>query len=199
MLKLRKVAITGGLASGKSSVCRFLSELGACVVSADKIVHQLLSPNTSIGQQVIALFGEEIVVSGQIDRSKIAKKVFNNQDLLNSLEKILHPAVRAEIDRQYHQFTEKNPQSLFVAEIPLLFEGTGENNFDATIAVVSDVENCRKRFMDSGYSGAEYDRRMAQQLTMDEKARRADFIIENYGTLHDLQKATNKLFKTLMQ
>src|SRR5262245_55950333 len=103
MLILKKVAVTGGLSCGKSSVCRIFKELGAYVVSADDIVHQLLTPQTKPGQQVIELMGSDIVVDQHIDRSKIAKKVFGNLKLLKSLEQILHPAVRHEIDKKYQQ------------------------------------------------------------------------------------------------
>ncbi len=90
MLKLEKVAITGGLSCGKSSVCRYFKELGAYVISADEIVHQLLIPTNELGQEVIALLGKDIAVNGTIDRSMIAKKVFENKTLLLSLEKLIH-------------------------------------------------------------------------------------------------------------
>ena len=100
MLELVKVAVTGGIASGKSSACRFFKELGAHVVSADNIVHRLLSPETKVGLQVIHLLGPEIVTKGQISRRAIAKKVFNNPLLLEALEKIIHPAVNEELDKE---------------------------------------------------------------------------------------------------
>ena len=119
---LRKIAITGGLSCGKSSVCRIFKELGAYVISADEVVHQLLSPTTNLGRQVISLLGADIVVDKQIDRSKIAKKVFKQPALLQSLENLLHPAVRDEIEKQYQQIANQPSPPLFVVEIPLLFE-----------------------------------------------------------------------------
>ena len=101
MLTLRRVGITGGLACGKTAVRKVFEELGAYVVDADEIVHKLLSPNTSIGKQVTDLLGKDILTDGQIDRGKIARKVFNDQLLLQALEKIIHPAVMLEIERQY--------------------------------------------------------------------------------------------------
>lgn len=199
MLKLNKVAVTGGLACGKSSACRFFKALGAYVVSADEIVHQLLSPQISLGQQVIALLGADIVVNGQIDRSLIAKKVFNNQKLLQSLQMILHPAVQDEIERQYQKVKKEGSFPLFVAEIPLLFETAGEKTFDYTVAVRTDPEYCRQRFKAStGYGDDEYNKRMAQQLSPDEKARRADYTIENNGTAEDLYKAVVYLYQMLI-
>ena len=85
MLKIKKVAVTGGLAAGKTTVCQLFKELGACVVSADEIVHQLLSPGTAVGQQVVSLLGSDIISDQGLDRKKIAAKVFSQPDLLLSL------------------------------------------------------------------------------------------------------------------
>lgn len=198
MLKLSKVAITGGLSSGKSSVCRFFKELGAHVVSADEIVHQLLSPNTNLGQQIIKLIGHDIVVNGRIDRSIIAKRVFNNQALLESLEKLLHPAVLNEIERQYQQAKAQQKASLFVVEIPLLFEISGEDKFDCVIDVWCDPEICQKRFKETtGYGDDEYNKRMARQLSPEEKAKRADDIINNNGNMEDLRRAVVAVFNKI--
>lgn len=198
MLMLRKIAVTGGLACGKSSVCQIFRDLGAYVVSADEIVHQLLSSKTSLGQQIIALLGNDIVVNDQIDRSAVAKKVFPNKALLQSLQKLLHPAVMAEIERQYHQVKEQNNVPLFVAEIPLLFEIAKEADFDAAVAVFADDEVSRKRFKAAtGYGNEEYNRRKLQQLPPEEKAKRANHVIYNQGSLKQLRQSVEKLFQTL--
>lgn len=202
MLKLKKVAVTGGLSCGKSSVCRLFKELGAYVVNADEIVHQLLSPEAPIGQQVIKLIGPDIVVNRQIDRSKIAKKVFNDPKLLRSLEEILHPAVTDEIKKQYQQAQTQGSASLFVVEIPLLFEtdlGQFNGQYDATIAVIADPAVCRRRFQESTrYDKDEFNKRMARQLSPEEKARRADFVIRNDGSFEDLRQAVIATYNILV-
>ncbi len=197
---LSKVAVTGGLSCGKSSVCRFFKELGAHVVSADEIVHQLLSsPKTSLGQQVIALLGADIVVDGRIDRNQIAKKVFNDPAWLISLEKLLHPAVLSEIENRYQQVNNQGDVALFVAEIPLLFEVAGENYFDYTIAVHAPIDVCRRRFISAtGHAAAEYDKRMTRQFSAEDKAKRADFVIENHGSTEEMHKAVCHLFNKLV-
>ncbi|CCB85618.1 MULTISPECIES: dephospho-CoA kinase [Parachlamydia] len=200
MLKYRKIAVTGGLSSGKSSVCRFFKDLGAYVVSADLIVHQLLSPETAPGQKVIHLLGEEILVDRQIDRSKVAQKVFNNPELLKSLEKILHPAVWDEIERSYQTAYREQNTSLFVAEIPLLFEAGAENIYDSTIAILADPKVSQQHFMDAtGLDAIAYEKRMAQQLSPYEKAHRADYVIINNGNLVDVQEMVKILFDQLTQ
>lgn len=197
MLTLRKVAVTGGLSCGKSSVCLFFKELGSYVVSADEIVHQLLSPDTDIGQQVINLLGNDILLNGKIERGFIANKVFNNHALLLSLENILHPAVLSEIETQYQQAKVKQQVPLFIAEIPLLFEANGQGNFDLIIDVWSDPEVCRQRFKaTTGCDAKEFDKRMSRQLPPEEKAKRADIVINNTGNLQDLHGAVVNLFRT---
>lgn len=199
MLSLRKIAVTGGLACGKSLVCRFFQELGAYVVSADEIVHQLLSPKTDLGQQVIRLIGTEIVIDDQIDRAQIAKKVFNQPKLLKSLEQITHPAVSNELKQRYQEAQKNRNTPLFVAEIPLLFEAGFEPFFDSVIAVVADQEICKKRFRQAtGYGPQEYAKRSGQQLSAMEKARRADFIIYNNGSQEEVQQAVEEIYHCLL-
>jgi dephospho-CoA kinase len=201
MLKLKKVAVTGGISSGKSLVCRYLGEFGAHVVDADQIVHHLLIPDSELGQQVIKLIGPQIVVGEKIDRSKIAKIVFLNPRLLKSLENLLHPRVYEEIERQYDAVRkQKEPPPLFVAEIPLLFETGGDKLFDLTVAVVSPQEICWERYRQkTGHEREDFNRRAACQLTPDQKAKQADIAIHNEGTAEDLKKQTRKIFDLLVK
>ncbi|MBI2743805.1 MAG: dephospho-CoA kinase [Chlamydiales bacterium] len=197
MLTLNKVAVTGGLASGKSSVCQILKACGAYVISADKVVHELLTPNSVVGQRVIDLLGSEILNDHKIDRDKIAKKVFSSPELLDSLEKILHPAVLNEIQRAYQKTREDQKHSLFVAEIPLLYESESHEFFDVVIAVVSDETLCQKRYADATKrTSKEYYLRMKRQLEPHVKAAKADYVITNNGTYEDLKHQVQQLYQT---
>jgi len=198
MLIFRKGAVTGGLSCGKSTVCRILKELGAYVMSADEIVHKLLSPKTDIGQKVVNLIGAEILIDGQIDRSVIAKKVFNQPHLLQSLENLLHPAVQEEIETESAYVESNQLASVFIAEIPLLFETGGERFFDFTIAVVADVKQCQERFIKATHKSiAEFEKRSARQLSMEEKAQKATYTIVNNNSLADLKLTVAKLYTNL--
>lgn len=199
MLKLRKVAVTGAIASGKTTVCRFFEELGAYVISADKIVHQLLSPTTDIGRQVIEMLGADIVVDGELNREVIAQKVFCDSSLLEQLEKRIHPEVQKVIKAQYQVISQKH-YPLFIVEIPLLFESGQATDFDTVIVVTAKTPKCRERFMQSGrYSAAEFDRRSQRLLPIDQKIKRADFVIHNDGSLEELHQQVITIFKTLKE
>lgn len=199
MLKLRKVAITGGVACGKSLVRKYLAELGAIAVDADAIVHQLLTPETQLGKKIIELFGTGIIVNGKISRERIAKKAFLNPKLLRSLEELLHPPVYEEIERRF-QDESKRPDAppLFVAEVPLLFESGGEVFFDVTVAIVANREKCWERYRTAtGNEREDFDRRMARQLNEEEKAKRADYVIRNDSTSKELRESVVSLYGML--
>lgn len=195
---MKKVAVTGGLASGKSSVCQILKSCGAYVVSADEIVHRLLSPETEIGKKVILKFGPEILINQKIDRKKVADKTFSDPERLQYLEKLLHPAVLNEIEERYQNTRNDARYALFVAEIPLLYESESHKAFDYVIAVVAGEEFSRSRFEKStGYLTDEYERRMRRQLPIHEKAARADFVIKNNGSMEDLKKNVKQVFGSI--
>lgn len=198
MLNFKKVAVTGGLSSGKSAVCNFFRKLNAYVVSADEIVHQLLSLDTETGQQVAAIFGSDVIKNNTLDRPAIAERAFSDPSLLKKLEECIYPAVIKTIERHYQEAKHLNPP-LFLVEIPKLFEAGMEKWFDAVITVSTDEELCRKRFEDRGGTDQEYDRRMANQMPIKEKIKRSNYIIENNGGLEELKTSVAKLFYVLTQ
>jgi dephospho-CoA kinase len=199
MLTLKKVAVTGGLASGKTTVCCLLKELGAYVVSADLIVHQLLSPDTNLGKKIIDLLGSDIVKDAQFNKELIAKKVFSNKALLQCYEQIIHPEVVKKIDEEFKKAKDNN-YKLFVAEIPLLYEVGLEKNFDFIVAVVA-TENIRcKRFMEKKQaSSSDFTVRDARQLSMEEKKEKANFVIMNQEDLTSLKLQVKYLFNELVK
>jgi len=191
---LRKIAITGGLAAGKSTVCRILKEYGAYVIDADEVVHDLLSPQTTVGKQVIELLGSAIIVGNQIDKKKISEIVFSNSEKLKSLEAILHPTVKKEIDLHYQKVKKNKSFKCFVAEIPLLYEASMDKDFDTVIAVVAEPAIARARFS----SPSEFNRRAAEQLPPQIKAEKADFVIYNNGDIKTLQYQVKQIIDSIV-
>lgn len=196
MLTLRKVAITGSIASGKSTVCDLFRNLGAEVVSADIIVHELLSNDPQTIEAVTALLGQDVLNDKSLDRSKIANAVFNNPILLKSLENLLHPIVKHAIEERYIQASKKN-YPLFVAEIPLLFETGADQDYDITLCVVSKEHLRRKRYNNNHPNKNDFDKRQNRQWDEEQKVKHADIIIENNGTLEELKTMIDILFKKL--
>jgi dephospho-CoA kinase len=140
------VGVTGPFASGKSTFVRLLGELGAETDSADEIVHDLLAEDRETITQVVQRFGESILGEQGIDRRALGNRVFGDPEALRDLEEILHPLVRRETDRRIAA----TGADLFVAEIPLLFEGGRSGDFDYTVAVTVTEERRRARAAERG-------------------------------------------------
>ncbi len=190
MLRLRKIAITGTVSSGKSEVCKILKNLsGTKVISTDEIVHRLLSQDRTLIQQVIELLGHDVFENHQLNRSLIAKKVFNDPKSLKALEELLHPRVFEEVVRE-GQLAEEANVSLFVVEVPLLFEANFAFYFDKTVAVVANKALREERSSDLKF----FDQRSSFQFTDEQKAYLADNVIENNGTLEQLKFQVLSLF-----
>jgi dephospho-CoA kinase len=193
MLKLKKIAITGGIASGKSSVCQFFEELGAYRVSADAIVHKLLVSDTSLGRKIIQEFGSKIVKDGQINRKILADQVFKDPKQLQKLEELIHPLVNRKIEELYQIACNENSCSSFVVEIPLLYEIGAEKFYDIVIVVLADEKDAKQRLEQAGFPKTEYDLRMKRQLPPNEKAAKSDYTIYNNGSLEQLREEVIKL------
>ena len=183
------IAVTGPLASGKSTFVELLGELGAETVSADEVVHYLLGEDDETVARVVERFGEGVRGEEGIDRKALGRVVFGDAETLRDLEEILHPRVREETDRR----AAGSEADLFVAEIPLLFEGGGEERFNLTVAVTSPEERRRawaeERGMEEQQRHAIEDRQMGQE----EKARRADVVVKNDGDLDRLREQARNL------
>jgi dephospho-CoA kinase len=183
------VAVTGPFASGKSTFVGILGELGAETVSADEIVHDLLAGDKGAITRVADRFGEDVLDERGVDRRALGRKVFGDSQALQDLEDILHPLVRRETGRRI----EESRADLFVAEIPLLFEGSRRGAFDYTVAVTVPEERRRTWAAQRGVDEAALRAIEARQLPQEEKARRADVVVQNYGGLDKLRVQAEEL------
>jgi dephospho-CoA kinase len=183
------VAVTGSFASGKSTFVSLLGELGAETASADEIVHGLLTEDEETIARVAERFGEDVLEERGIDRRALGRKVFGDGEALRDLEDILHPLVRRETDRRI----ETSGADLFVAEIPLLFEGSSSGTFDYTVAVVVPEERRRAWAAQRGVDEAALRAIEQRQLPQEEKARRADVVVQNDGDLDKLREQAREL------
>lgn len=194
MLILKKIAITGGLSSGKSTVCKIFRNLGAYTVDSDEIVHNLLLHNRSLQSKIVNLLGNNVVENDLLDRKKIASIVFSDTEKLHALEHLIHPAVFDEIQNHYDKIKNSNTYSLFIAEVPLLYETGSQNLFDVVITVLSEEPECIKRFEKlNNPAESQFKDRMMRQISPQEKAVKANYVILNNGTIEDLKKQVSQL------
>ena len=189
------VAVTGSFASGKSTFVRMLGELGAATLSADGIVHDLLATDRETIARVVERFGEDVLKERGIDRRALGRKVFGEEEALRDLEDILHPLVRRETQRR----VEASGAELLVAEIPLLFEGGRSGTFDYTVAVTVPEERRRAWAAERGVDEAALRAIEARQLPQEEKARRADLVVQNDGDLDKLREQARELRERISQ
>jgi dephospho-CoA kinase len=187
MLKLRKIAITGDIGSGKTTSCSILKELGGYIVIADELVGDLLTSNKECINQITAQFGQEIKVNNQINKKKLADIVFFDSKKLEDLEKILHPLVLEKINSLYKKVKKEKEYKFFVAEIPLLFEVHWESFFDETILLKCDKNKCKMRSQKNGLSESAFEARCKRFIPFKEKEKKASVVISNEGSVNLLE------------
>ena len=190
------IAVTGPFASGNSTLVRLLGELpNTETSSADEIVHHLLESDHQTISRVVERFGEAVRGSDGIDRKALGSEVFGDAEALRDLEEILHPLVRDETDRRIGA----SEAEIFVVEIPLLFEtGRGED-FDYTVAVTVPEERRRTWAEERGVDDAALEAIESRQFTGEEKAGRADLVVQNDGDLDRLREQAEGIGRKVLQ
>jgi dephospho-CoA kinase len=186
------IGLTGGIAAGKSEALAAFERLGAATISSDAVVHELLDEEPLLSR-LTERWGPDIASDGRVDRSKVGEIVFADPEQLKWLEAQIHPLVGERIGRWLASLGEE--VGIAVVEVPLLFESEMEPGFDTTVAVVTSDEVRRARAEARGH--ALVGERDARQLDQDEKAARADHVIENDGTLADLESRLSALVAKL--
>jgi dephospho-CoA kinase len=189
------VGLTGGIGAGKSEALKALERLGAATLSADALVHELLDSD-EVRALLVERFGERVAADGRIDRNAVASVVFEDPDERKWLEGVLWPRVGARVNDWREEIAQRVPSPpAAVVEVPLLFESGMEAVFDRTIAVVTEEDVRRERAAARGHTGV--DSRAAAQLSQDEKADRADFVVRNDGDLRDLQEELSAVLENI--
>lgn len=189
------VALTGGLGAGKSTALAALERLGAAVISSDAIVHDLYA-STEVRDAVTARFGPDVAADGVVDRAAVAARAFADAADRSWLEQLLWPLVRERVAawREQNCRREPPPRAL-VVEVPLLFESGGEQLYDATIAVIADEAVREARARARGHHAVA--EREARQLTQQEKAARASFVVSNDGSVEELEAKLSSILAML--
>lgn len=186
------IGLTGGIAAGKSEALAAFKRLGAATISSDAVVHELLDSEPLRGR-VLDRWGAGIAPGGRIDRGRVGKIVFADPAELKWLESQIHPLVGERIGNWLASLPPE--ADLAVVEVPLLFESGMEDVFEVTVAIVASEPVRRARAEARGH--ALVDEREARQLPQDEKASRAHYVVENNGSVEDLERELSGLVEKL--
>ena len=196
-----RVGLTGGIASGKSTVARAFEELGAHVIDADRIAREVVPAGSAALARIGRAFGAGVLrPDGTLDRAALGAVVFADAGKRRVLEGLLHPLILEEIDRRIDAFEKRDPQGVVVVEAALIYEVGWETEFDAIVVVWAKEEQQRRRLMlRDGLSAEQADLRIAAQLPLEEKRRRAWFIVDNSGDEAACRDDAGRVFAELMR
>lgn len=191
------IGLTGGIATGKSSVSNLLKKRNFQVIDADAVVHDLQQAGSSLLIEMTKAFGSTILhENGNLNRAKLSKIIFSSEKDRLRLERIVHPAVRAEFKRKIR---ESQAEVLFL-DVPLLFESGFDDltTVDLVISTSSEVQLERLKRRDF-LTEQEAKNRISSQMPMHEKVMRADFVIDNNGTLCELEESVEKFLRDILK
>lgn len=195
-----RIGLTGNVAAGKSSVVQVWRALGAAVIDADELARRAVEPGTRGYREIVKNWGSEVLLEGgEIDRAALRRIVFQDPDARSRLEGIVHPAVAALREEEY-QAAEERGERMVVADIPLLFEVGLANEFDVLVLVDAPAQVRLVRLVrNRGLDPEEAHRMIAAQMPAELKRARADVVIENTGTLEELEARAREVWEALLR
>ncbi|WP_314728292.1 dephospho-CoA kinase [Bacillus sp. Marseille-Q3570] len=188
------VGLTGGIASGKSTISEMIQEMNIPVIDADKIAREVVLPGEPAYKQIVEFFGTEILEKdGNLHRKKLGSIIFNDEEKRLKLNSIVHPAVRKRMIGHREELLEEHED--VVMDIPLLFESKLTHMVDRTLLVYVDKETQLRRLMDRDHSSAEESlSRIRSQIPLDDKKKWADDVIDNNGTFEESRQQLIHIF-----
>ena len=194
-----KVALTGGIATGKSHVLERFRELGVPCLDADALAHGVMAPGTEATRAIAARFSADILAAdGAVDRKKLGQIVFADASARRDLEAIVHPAVYRAISAGLRAFEIIGDSPLAVVDVPLLYETGHAGDFDRVVATVCAPATQLARLEDRGLSRAAAAQRLAAQIPAEEKAARADYVIRTDGTVENTNAQVERIWRTVL-
>jgi dephospho-CoA kinase len=199
-----KVGLTGGIAAGKSVVGEMFAALGAHVIQADEIAHQLMQPGDAVYQEVVAHFGAGILdPGGTVNRARLAELAFGgNPSRVQELNQIVHPAVIHRQEEWMEQVAERDPHAIALVEAALILEADMAKRLDRLIVVTCHPEQrierwARRLNVDEQTARREVSRRMAAQLPDGEKIKAAHYVVDNSGSLDETRRQVKEIYADL--
>jgi dephospho-CoA kinase len=191
---VKLIGLTGGIASGKSTVAAILRRLGAAVIDADELSREVVQPDREAWRDIIDAFGVAVLQADRhIDRQKLRTIIFNDTQARKRLEAIIHPRVRALAEQRMREHGAAGYE-IVVYEVPLLFEVNLHHSLRPVILVASDVATQSKRLQERDHlSAPEAEKHIGAQMSLETKRRLADYVIENNGSLEDLEMQVQRI------
>ena len=198
---MQVIGLTGGIATGKSTVCAILENAGAVIIDADRIARKLVKKNLPAYRQIVDTFGKSILLpGGEINRTALGDLIFNDPRKKQLLNKIVHPQVGKETDRQLKRIEKNNPHALVILDIPLLLESGLHKNLSEVIVVYTPEHIQINRLMQRDHISQENAlARIRSQMPIEEKKKLATIVIDNSGMLEDTRKQTLEIFQRLKE
>lgn len=191
-----RIGLTGGIAAGKSMVSGLLAELGAWILDADAISREVVEPGTEGLKAIAAEFGEKVIMpDGTLDRKALGAEVFGDPQKLERLNGILHPIIKAEMLKRAAEIEEQHPKDIVIFDVPLLIESGWQDVADEVWLVSAPIEQRIRRIaMRDGLDEKQAMERISAQMTDEQKAKYADVIINNGGSIQELEERVTKLY-----
>ena len=196
-----RVGLTGGIASGKSTVSEAFARLGAKVLDADEVAREVVLPGKPAWTKLRHTFGSEFFhPDGRLNRSKLRKLVFADPEQRSRLNAIVHPEVMREIDFRFEQLTSSAEHAVVLVDVPLLLEVEAADRFDRVVVVYVNETVQLDRLMErDGLSAEEASQALSTQIPLRDKVKQADFVIDNSGTLEETQAQVEKVWQELLE
>lgn len=195
------VGLTGGVASGKSTVAKMFERCGAVVINADELTRDVVEPGRPAWKEIVRAFGKQVLTHDhKINRHALGAIVFRHPAKRRRLERIIHPRVAREQQRLTRLAARNNPKAVVIYDVPLLFEAGIDSRVDKIIVVTADratqIDRLKKR---NGLSRAEALRRIKSQIPLTKKRHRADFVFDGTLSSQFLRARTRNLYRTLQK
>lgn len=194
------VALTGGIASGKSTIAKLLAERGAVVVDADAIVREVQAPGSAVLAAIAREFGEVLQADGALDRAALGARVFGNPDRLAALNALVHPAVRAESERRFAEAFASDPGAVVVYDVPLLAEARGGDAWDLVVVAHAPEDVRVRRLVETrGLSEDDARARIGSQASDAERLALADVVIDTSTTLDETRRQLDEFWQRVSE
>lgn len=196
---MKTIGLTGGIASGKSTVAKALGHLGALVINADTMAHEIMLPDTPAWADVVEHFGEQVLNEDRtINRTVLGRIVFNQPEQLTILNHIVHPRIMERFQKELDEISKNQPEAIVVMEVALLYESHMDRLCDEVWVVWVDRETQISRLMArEGISREDALKRIAAQMPLDEKAERADKVLDNSRGIEEVVAVAVKYYKEI--